>query len=177
MTTWTEIETAARKYADARRDLGERLHALDEDVAAAKKRHLKAVRSLAEAAAEEKGRLSDLVAGAPELFDKPRTRLLHGVKFGFVKARGKLEWADPAQVIRLIRKFIPDQAEALIKVSETPLKTAIARLDGATLKKLGVSVIETGDVVVVETTDSEIDKLVDALLKEPVTAEAQEHAA
>lgn len=171
MTAFDEIETAARRYADARRELADELHALEEDVAVAKKRHIKAVKRLAETAAERKRALADMVAGAPQLFTRPRTRLLHGVKFGFVKSRGKLQWADAAQVVKLIKKHFAEQADVLIKVTETPIRSALSQLSGADLKRLGVSVIEAGDVVVVESTDSEIDKLVDVLLDDEQTAE------
>ena len=170
MTTWEEIETATRRYADARAALASRVADLEADVMAAKKRHLKAVRMLAEKTANARADLAALVCGAPALFAKPRTKVLHGIRIGFAKARGKLEWADAAKVVQLIRKHLADQAEVLIKVEESPVRSALAQLPAVDLKRIGVTVTDTGDRIVVESTDGEIDKLVEALLKEPADA-------
>ena len=73
---------------------------------------------------------------------------------------------DKDQVVRLIKKHFPEQADVLIKTVEKPIKGAIQQLPVADLKRIGVTVEETGDVVVIKSTDSEIDKLVSALLEQ-----------
>uniref|UniRef100_UPI00248EC44C hypothetical protein n=1 Tax=Thalassobaculum salexigens TaxID=455360 RepID=UPI00248EC44C len=75
-------------------------------------------------------------------------------------------FANPAKVVELIIKHLPEQTESLIKVTETPVKSALANLPTADLKRIGVTVTQTGDQVYIAPTDSEIDKLVDALVKE-----------
>ena len=48
----------------------------------------------------------------------------------------------------------------------TPVhKEALAQLSAAELKKIGVTLSEAGDQTVVRPVDSEVDKMVDALLK------------
>jgi hypothetical protein len=69
-------------------------------------------------------------------------------------------------VVARIKKHLPEQADVLIKLKETPVKDALAQLSAAELKKLGVTVSEAGDQVVVKPVDSEVDKMVDALMKE-----------
>ena len=54
--------------------------------------------------------------------------------------------------------------EFLIKTVETPQKKALEKLSAAELKKLGVTVGDDEDVVVVRSMDSEIDKIVKLLL-------------
>lgn len=100
------------------------------------------------------------------MFDTPRTVVFYGIKVGLQKGKGAIEWDDDAQVVKLIEKHFPEQADVLIKTTKKPVKKALAQLTVAELKKLGIVVEETGDQVVIKSTDSEIDKLVNALLKE-----------
>lgn len=164
MTSMTEIETAASSFAAAMRDLQREMGDLDRNVAAQKRRHMPRIKELAAEAAARKQALRDLVNGAPTLFARPRTRIFEGVKVGWSKGKGRLEWADAAQVIRLIRRHLADAADSLVKVTETPVRAAISRLPAADLKRIGVTVVDTGDQPVVELVDSEVEKLVDALL-------------
>ena len=102
---------------------------------------------------------------------------MYGVKVGFEKGKGRIEWDDDDTVVRLIEKHFPEQADILIKTKKKPAKKALAQLSVAELKKLGVTVEETGDQVVIKSTDSEIDKLVTALLKgDEIDEEAEEAA-
>ena len=54
---------------------------------------------------------------------------------------------------------------------ESPDKKMLAELPVNELKKLGCTVADTGDVVVIKPTDSEIEKAVAALLKDAVEGE------
>lgn len=175
-----EIETAARAYAEARGTLDEHMRQLEADLSAIRRQRIGTIKVLAAKAAGAKATLAGLVAMAPEGFRKPKTRLFHGIKCGFVKRPGRMTWSDEGRVVELIRRLLPDQAEVLIKTSETPVKKALSGLDAGTLMRLGVQVTDTGEAVVVEAADSEIDKLVDALLQEPsidaVEAQAEKAA-
>ncbi|MCU1279180.1 MAG: hypothetical protein JWM53_2726, partial [bacterium] len=102
----------------------------------------------------------------PELFVKPRTHILHGIKVGYRKATGKIDFDDADQVVKLIRKHFPEQFDVLVKTEETPIKKALVSLSAAELKKLGIEVNETGDVVEIKDTTSDVDKFVAALLKD-----------
>ena len=115
---------------------------------------------------ETRDRLKVAIESAPELFVKPRTLVIAGVRIGIQKGKGQIVYGDADQVVKLIRKHFPEQADALIAVKETPVKKALANLSVAELKRIGVTVEETGDQVVIKPTDSEVDKLVAALLRE-----------
>ena len=113
------------------------------------------------------------VEASADLFQKPKSRLLHGIRLGFAKAKGKLVIDDEATVVRLIRRHLPNRFADLVKVTEKPLKDPLSRLTGDELKKLGVRVESDTDEAFVKPADSEIDKLVDALLD---SAEAKAEA-
>lgn len=91
--------------------------------------------------------------------------VFHGIKVGFQKEKGKIEWDDVDQVVKLIKKHFPEQADVLIATSEKPVKDALNNLSAAELKKIGVNITSDGDVAFIRPTDSEVDKMVTALLK------------
>lgn len=165
MTTMVDIEQATKGYAEAREVLAERVRRLEAELEQIKRQRLPGIKSALARAAEAEGKLRQVIEAAPELFERPRTLILHGVRVGYRKASGKLVWDDPDQVVALIRKHYPDQADVLIITTERPAKAALSALTVADLKRVGVRVIETGDEVVIAPTDSEVDKLVDALLE------------
>jgi hypothetical protein len=166
MTTMNEIELQARKFADAH----ERLSVLVDELNAGLERHKRALlprikRALA-SAAEQQTTLKALVTEAPELFIKPRTAVAHGIKFGYRKAAGKVEFEDADQVVALIKRKLPELADVLIITTEKPSKTGLEQLTVAQLKAVACSAADTSDVVVVQPVDSDVDKLVKALLKD-----------
>lgn len=174
ITATTEIvvvEHAAKKYSDARATLCERVNALEDEVRAVRNRHLRGIKLAAGVAAQRKSELVAEIAAAPHLFAKPRTFTLHGVKVGFQKGKGRVDWEDDAKVVRLIRShYAEEQAELLIITTETPSKDALAKLPANELRRLGVTLEEAGDAVVVKAVDGEIDKLVAKILEEGAQA-------
>ena len=160
-----EFEKLVRDLAAARQALKERVMDLEAAIAQIKKGELPGIRRAAEAAAAKQEALREAIGDHPHLFVKPRTLILHGIRFGFQKGKGEISWGDEAVVIKLIKKNFPEQADILIKTTEKPLKKALALLAAADLKKLGITVEETGDEIFIKATDSEIDKIVNAILK------------
>ena len=160
-----DIEVLAKSYADRRVLLAERLTALERDLNAIKSKHMKELKRHVALTAECQTDLANAIDGSPELFDKPKTRILHGIKVGFRKGKGKIEWEDDAQLVALIKKKFPDFADDLIITTEVPSATGLQELDASELRKLGVTVEEAGEQVVVKAVDSDVEKLVKALLK------------
>lgn len=171
MPTLTEIETLTRAYADARTILAETVQVLSDELELARRRHLPGIKRAVAEAQQARDRLHAAIEAAPELFRRPKTLTLSGVRVGFMKSPGKLTWDDPDTVIRLIRKHLPDQAETLIRIREEPVRAALSQLTVAELKRLGVTVIESGDEVCIKPVDGAVDKLVEALLKENASEE------
>lgn len=162
--TMENIEKAAKLYSEKRAVLHESVTALEADIAALKRARLPAIRRQVAAASSAESILRVAIAESPEVFQKPKTRVLHGIKVGFAKAKGKITFADAETVVKLIRKHFPGQADNLIQTKETPFKPGLNQMTAAELKKIGVTVKETTDEVVVSSTDSETDKLISALL-------------
>lgn len=170
MASLADIERSAKHYAEAREHLAGIVAAMNEGIEIIKRDHMKRLKKAVNEAAERHDALKSLIETAPGCFIKPRSVVFHGIKLGFAKGKGKIEWDDADQVVRLIKKHYPEQADVLIATSEKPAKEALANLTAAELKKLGVSVTDGGDAVFIKPADSAVDKMVDALLKD-ATAE------
>jgi hypothetical protein len=166
MASLAEIEKLAKGLSDAREALKGRMAQLEDEIAAAKKRYLPGIRKAVEIAAGRHQKLFDALAENHELFVRPKTVIFHGIRVGYQKAKGEITWDDEDQVIRLIKKHFPDAVDNLVKTKETPIKPALALLTVTDLKKIGVTVTETSDQVFIKPTDSEIDKMINALLKD-----------
>lgn len=164
-TQLTDIEPAARAYADARAKVSEIVTDLNDGIAALKRDSMPALKRALARASEKHDQLKRIIDANPGLFVKPRTVIYHGIKLGYAKGKGGIAFEDAAQVVKLIRKHLPDVADTLIKTTEEPVKGALAQLTVAELKKLGCHVVDASDAVVIKPTDSEVDKLVDVLIK------------
>lgn len=168
MATLNEIERAAQAYADARSTLTAHVQELNNEIELAKRGRLAAIRRAVARAADKQSELSALIADNRALFDKPKTRVLHGVKVGYQKQPGAIEIADETATLERIKKMFAEDREMLeqlIKTTEKPIKDALGELSGDKLKKLGVKVTDDTDKVIIKPADSEVDKIVDALLK------------
>jgi arsenate reductase-like glutaredoxin family protein len=162
--TIADIEHKARKASEARAELKELVIQIEEETRAVRRNHQKKLMRLTEAASATQDELLDLVEAAPELFEKPRSITLHGFKVGYQKGRGELLIEDTDKTIALIQKHLPEQMDTLVKVTMIPVKTALANLPVNDLKRIGVQITETGDIAYIKPMDSEIDKLVTALV-------------
>lgn len=126
------IERQVRHYADARQTLSGAVARLQVDMGKVKDRHLPRVREAAKALAGAQSTLETLVEQNPELFDRPKTREAHGVRFGFRKQKGKITVASEKNTIALIRRKLPGLVKTLIKVTEKPVKAAPTGCDRLT---------------------------------------------
>lgn len=159
-----EIVALARTYAKARDALeatGEEIRQLQRK---AVRDRLRGLRSRVAEVAAAHDALKAAIQGRPGLFVKPRTVAVDGVKFGFRKQTGALDIGDEAQTIALLRKKLPALADTLINVRETLDKKGLRKLPAADLARIGVTIDDPTDEVVIATAESDIDKLVDALL-------------
>lgn len=159
-----QIEMLARAYRDARDTLTDRATVLNDELEAAKRRSMRGLRSAAAAVTKAGDELRAAIDENRALFVKPKSVVFSGVRCGLKKGRGTTDWDDDAQVVKLIRRHFPDQFEVLVKVTEKPVKDAMANLTADQLKKIGVRVEGSGDVIQMQDTTQEVDKLVKALL-------------
>jgi hypothetical protein len=160
-----DIEALADSYADNRHALADLLNEINEAQRAIISARLGEIRIALAATAAAEDQLKSAIEAAPHLFEKPRTRVLHGIKVGYQKGKGKVEIDDEPKTIRFIREKVPaDQAELLIKVTERVDRRAVGDLTAADLKRLGIRVVETGDQILIKPVDGAVDKLIKALL-------------
>lgn len=165
MPTLVDISELARPYAETRADLSDKIGLLEQELMAVRRRHLPDIRRALARAQAQREKLVTAIELAPQLFEKPKTQVFHGVRVGFQKAKGAIAWDDEDTVVKLIRRFFPDRADVLIKTTERPVKTALQNLTAAELKRLGVQVVDSGEEIVIRPMDGELDKLVDRLLE------------
>lgn len=162
--TMKEIEDLTKDFADKRAALAHEMETLEGAIARLKDSRRAAIRELVGDLATSHSRLELAVEDSPALFKRPKTHILHGIKVGFRKEPGKVSFENAGQVVKLIRKHLAELADTLIKTTETPVKSALAQLSGAELKKIGATITDSSDAVLIKPADSEIDKWIDALL-------------
>lgn len=164
MSQFNTLEPKIKAYADARATVSEIVKDLTEAIDALNRDALPGLKRAMTRATEKHDALLAQIAASPDLFKKPKSMNVHGVKCGFKKGVGGIQFSDAATVVALIKKKLPDQVDALIKTKEAPIKDALAQLPVDQLKRIGCTVVSTGEMVYAQTTDSAIDKLVDKLL-------------
>jgi hypothetical protein len=164
--TLKEIEELTEAFALERSFLLEHLRDMERAIQKVRKQYEPVMSKRLEIVGAVHGRLRVAIEANPELFERPKTVTFHGVKIGYQKQKGKIEWEDEASVIAKIKDLLPNQADMFIATFESPIKTALEQLDAATLKRLGVSVVEAGDKVVIRPVDSAEEKALRELLKD-----------
>lgn len=164
-TRMKELEMAAQAFAEARAALSAIVSDLEAEMNAVKRRKISSLRRAVAKSNDRQSDLKNLIEASKELFEKPRTRVFHGIKVGYQKGKGGLDIGDEERVLKLILKHFPDREEELIRTKKAPDKTALGKLPVSDLKRLGIEVIATQDEIVLKATDSAVDKIVDALLK------------
>ena len=165
MSTMQEIERLSAEYARRRDDLRATVDAAQAELDRVKRSHRAALRRRAGAAANARAELLSAVQAAKGLFAKPRTRLLSGIRVGWLKRPGRVEVEDePAAIAAIRRKLGVEQADRLIQVREKLNRRALRDLSARDLMRIGAVAVMDFDEPVAIPADSEIDKLVDALL-------------
>lgn len=167
------IDVAAKAYSQSRETVAERVATYNKEIAAVNRRLLPGIKSASVNAKFFQANLTEQVQAHADLFVKPRTMTLHGIKLGFQKGKGTIEWADDEKLADKIEKLLPELAETLVKTTRKPIAKALQTLDVKTLRALGCTVEETGDFVVVRAVDTAVDKLVARILAEGAIEEAE----
>ena len=172
--TLNEIETLAQRYAQAAHAAADLVTAAEAEMHTIKTRYVSQLRLHAANVADARAALIQAIESNPALWESPRTRVLHGVKVGMQKQPGALTWSSEARVIEKIKEHYVDEIGVLIKTTEKPVKDALARLPAADLKRLGITVVDSGDAVVVKLVAGDVEKLLKTLagdLEREATAE------
>lgn len=159
------IERTTKAFAAARADLVAAATALQDELEAAKRRHLKHLKRAVEETAAAQTLLTQALEAAPDLFQSPRSAVFHGIKVGFQKSKPAVTWADARRVAELVNEHLPEQRDVLVEVIYKPVAAALLQLDLETLTKIGVRHDAGRDCVLIKPVDGGVDKLVSSLMK------------
>lgn len=113
----------------------------------------------AAAEADAYHQLDQLLIAAPQLFGKPRSLTIDGVRCGYMKAADSLDWDNDAAVITRIKALKPDLADVLIRTQESLVVDALAGVDSKDLVTFGVRTITGADNSFITVSDNDAEKL------------------
>jgi hypothetical protein len=170
MATLPEIQKRAQVLSECRDKLSTLFLMLEKSIDTVKLGSMADIRRVARQVAAAHNELVDLIKASPELFQKPRSYVVEGIKFGLQAAAGSLEWDDDAKVCERIERLaesgeIPvDQVELLITTTKKPVATALRQLEPKVLRRLGVTLEGSGDQPLIKSVDSSVEKAVTAVI-------------
>jgi phage host-nuclease inhibitor protein Gam len=159
-----QIEQLCGRFAAQRKVLAQKMAKLDQELSRVKRRYVTDIKHHASMVAETEADLAAAIEAAPEFFEKPKTKIIHGIKVGFRKGTGKLDWEDDAQILARLKKRFGADADDYIITTEKPSRDALKCLDEAVLGKLGVVIVDADEQVVVKPVETEIEKLVKTIM-------------
>jgi len=166
MTTLTEIETLCKELSETDTDLKMALADFTAEVGAVSRRHVRKLKSKATRHAELTSQLAGMVEAAPDLFQKPKSVILHGIKVGFRYSNGSLKCEDEDLTLKLIERHLKDRIDELISTTKSPNKAAIKALTATELHRIGCSIDGAGDSVIVEIVDGDVEKFIKKITKQ-----------
>jgi hypothetical protein len=161
-----DIERLTKTYADRHEELTKLVGELNGALDLVKREYLSSLKQTVGRTAERYDALRAAIEGAPGLFERPRSYIFHGVRVGWQKLKGSIVVPDPERTVELIERHLAPLAATLIRVIREPDKRAIADLSVSDARKIGCEIIDARDVVLIKPANSDVDKIVSALLKE-----------
>lgn len=161
--TLKDMEQQVAPYSDVNQKLTDAVREMEDEIGVIRRKYTPIITELAVEARELRGTLIEAIESSPELFVKPRTHTVYGIKFGLKKNKGKLIASE--RTVELLKKQFQDRPE-LIRVKEEPDMKAIAGLSAAELKKIGVTVTADSDEVVISSDFDKIEKLIKDLVED-----------
>lgn len=182
MTTLQEIQKRATALSECRDRLSTLFLTLQGNLDTVKNGSMAEIKRVARQVAREHNELVAAINAHPELFEKPRTYVVEGIKFGMQASQGSLEWADDDKVCERIAALaaagdIPaDQVELLVTVTKKPVASAIRQLSPDLRRRIGVRLEGDGDQPLIKSVDSTIEKAVTSVINAAIK-EAQAEGA
>lgn len=165
MSGLAEIGDLAREYAAARNRLEDVTDEVRELQRREVRRRLRSIKGRVAEVSAAREALAAAIEASPELFEKPRTRAVDGVKYGLRKKPGRLALEHSEEiVIRRLRRRLGTDAEGYVRTRESLVRDGLRELDARTLAHVGISVVDARDEVVIAAASGDLDKLVEALL-------------
>ena len=110
-----EINQAAEDFSKAMENL-EKLHdQVEKDRIKALRKRSKKMQEWVEKAQEAAIVLEEISRDYPEMFEKPKTRIVNGTKFGFRNIPDTVNFDDANVTASLIKQHLGEKAETLVK--------------------------------------------------------------
>lgn len=164
------MERCARNLAQARKVLQADVVKANQALALVHAEHADRLRAGATEVAALEETLLGHIGLRPDLFEKPQSMEFDGVRFGWRKGKGQIVLPKPVQAMkrligRIRLKLTKRQQEAVLKVEVKVLKGPLGKLDGDTLKKLGIKIEGTDLAPFVTYPESDFEKAVKWWLK------------
>jgi hypothetical protein len=182
MTKLEEIQAAALRLSQHTDGLREELTLLEAEVSAAQNAHMLSLRLRTRSVIKKQTELAALITANPGLFDKPRTLVVDGIKFGLRKQPGKMCWADDGKLIARLADLFAKGAISLgkydgaVETRYTVVAKGLEKLDASTLKRLGVTLEADTDAVEIKSVDCDVEKMVKAVIKDAMKDAANDAA-
>lgn len=178
--TLESIRAAAERLAAAHVATSARAGLLQDEIKTAitpiYARHRAGLDAAAEEQARARDELQQLLDAAPQLFRKPRSLAINGVRAGYRKEEDSFYVADEKAVIARIRALLPEQADLLIRTEESLVLDALPQLDAKARGAVGISLITGADRSFITIGDSDVEKLAKALIADAIRRVGEEEA-
>ena len=158
------LERRVQDYADALAEYQALTALMRDEIRHVTARHLAAIRHLFNGLKDRQADICAEIQAHPEWFVRPKTRVIHGIKLGLRKRKGRLVIPDATRTVQRIKALYEDDIGVLIKATETPLKSGLEKLSAKELKRLGVEVTDDSDDVVFVAAADGFDELIDFLI-------------
>ncbi len=160
------IETVTAVLSHDLNELAALVNAFDQQMQLLRDQFTPSMQRIIARIKEDRATLASEIQSAPHLFEKPRTVVLHGIKIGYAKGKGKMEIEDVEATVAKIEKTFGPDAIAYLRVVKTPDKEALAMVPAGELKKLGITLTDTGDTIVIKPVAGDLEKAAATLLAE-----------
>ena len=123
-----KITKAAETFSTAMEQLDKINDQIEKERTRALQKRSKKIKSLVEKADSAALALEEMVRDHPELFEKPKTRIVNNVKFGFRKIPDTVGFDDVNTVASLIKQHLGEKSEVLVKYSPKISKSGLKNL-------------------------------------------------
>jgi len=161
-----------QRYSLCRDSLLQEYREMAAQLEAVKALFLPALKALAAKAGEARAELEKEIAAHPELFVKPRTMQLHGIKFGYQAVAETV--APGPNTIALIEKHLPEeQVELMIEVKKSVVKSTLKDLSPGDRQRLGCVLTPRTDRILIKPTGDALEAVIDKILDEAASDEGQ----
>ena len=165
-----ETQRLAAAYGESVDDLAAVVREIEEVQRQAARERLDRLQAAASLAGERRERLLAIVRAHPELYERPRTQQVAGVKFGWRKKPGRVSLGKSA--LELVKSKLAHRADQLIRVREEIDKNALKALPARELAAIGATLTATTDEPLVEPARSDVERLAASLLRDATAEDA-----